>query len=284
VAGFAVGLAAIAGASLTLAAPHHPQGEYAPFADCPLSRETISACVSSVTTSGSFTIGQRTVPIKKAVAVRGGYEGASPNIHFFGAEDGNTLERSPQPLSGGLLGVKAPTWWPEAVQDWFNEGIEHGLTGVNATLELAGPATAIKLDTEKLIFGEGAALGLPVKFKLENPLLGSNCYIGSDAKPIQIDLTSGVTAPPPPNKPIKGGAGKITFNKTFEISTLSGARLVNNAFAVPAASGCGGIYSTFVDPLVNSILGTPAAAGRNTAILEGVFQDGASSAVLQSEG
>lgn len=280
----AVGLATIATASLVLAAPHHPQGEFAQFDNCPLSRESITDCVRSVTSGGSFAVGLKTVPIKNPVVLQGAFNGGGSDIHFFGAEDGNTLSKSPQPVPGGLLGVKAPTWWPKAVQDWFNDGINHGLTRINATVELAGPATSITLSTENLLFEGGTALGLPAKFKLENPLLGSNCYLGSNAKPIQIDFTSGVTTPPPPNKPIKGSAGEFLANEPFTLITFTDVRLVNNSMAMPAASGCGGIYSAFVDPLVNSILGTPAAAGRNQAILsESKFEDAAASAVRESE-
>jgi hypothetical protein len=277
-------LGVLAFASVAVAAPHHPTGEFAQFGDCPLSRSTITDCIYSVTSGGYFTIGNKTVPIKNPVTLQGGFEGGGTEVKFFGAEDGNTLSKTPQPVPGGLLGITAPSWWPKFLRDEFNRFIEEGFTGVNATVELAAPATSIKLNTENLIFEEGVALQLPIKIHLENPFLGSACYVGSNSSPIVIPLTTGTTAPPGPNKPIKGAAGEFTANPAFTLLTFSGGRLVENAFSAPGASGCGGFLVEYlVDPLVNSILGTPAAAGKNTAVLEGKIQDAASSAVRASE-
>jgi hypothetical protein len=280
-------LGMLVSASLAFAAPHHPKGEFAQFGDCPLNRVTISDCIYSVTSGGSFTIGKKTVPIVNPVTLQGGFEGVNPNVQFYGAEDGNTLSKTAQPVPGGLLGITAPTWWPKFVQDWFNNLINEGFTGVNATVELTGPTkglTNVHLNTEALLVEKGTALGLPVKIHLENAILGSECYVGSDAHPIQINFTTGTTAPPPPNTAIKGAAGKLTFNPEFTLITISGGRLVENAFPVTeGANGCGGFFSLFVDPLVDTILGTPSPAGKNTAILEGKLQDANAEAVRASE-
>lgn len=275
--GVMAALAALVFASAALASSHHPKGEFAQFGECPLNRATITDCVFSVSSGGGFTIGKKTVPLVNPVTLQGGFEGSGSEIQFFGAENGDTLSKTPQPVPGGLLGITAPTWWPKFIQDWFNEQINKGFTGVNATVELAAPATSIKLSTENLIEESGTALGLPVKIKLDNPILGSNCYIGSNAKPVQIDFTSGTSGA------LKGALGTLKFNETFTLITISGGRLVNGTYAAPAASGCGGIFSIFVDPLVNSILGTPSASGKNTAILEGVLKDGSAAAVKASE-
>jgi hypothetical protein len=280
VASMTAALAGLALASMALGASHNPKGEYAQFKECPLNRVTITDCVYSLSSNGSFTVGKKTVPLKNPVTLQGGFEGAGAAVKFYGAENGDTLSKTPQPVPGGLLGIVAPTWWPKFIQDWFNEGISKGFTGVNATVELAGPTkglTNVKLSTENLLLEEGTALGLPTKIKLDNALLGSNCYIGSDSKPVQIDFTTGTSGK------LKGAAGELTFNKEFTIITISGGRLVNNTFAAPAASGCGGIFSIFVDPLVNSILGTPSPSGTNSAILEGKLQDAAAPAVKASE-
>jgi hypothetical protein len=176
--------------------------------------------------------------------------------------------------------VVAPTWWPKFIQDWFNDQISKGFTGVNATVELTGPSkglTNVKLNTENLIFEEGIALGLPVKIKLDNAILGSNCYIGSESKPVQLNFTTGTSGK------LKGSAGTISFNPTFTITTISGGKLVDGTYAAPAASGCGGIFSFLVDPLVNSIMGTPSASGTNSATLEGKLQDAVAAEVKASE-
>jgi hypothetical protein len=272
-------LTALIVASAALAAPHHPKGEFAQFGDCPLNRATITDCVYSVTSSGTFTLGKKAVPIKNPVTLQGGFEGTGSELKFFGAEDGNTLSHTPQPVPGGLLGITAPTWWPTWLQNAFNEQvINKGLTGVNATLELAAPATSIKLNTENLLFEEGVALQLPVKVHLENAFLGSNCYIGSNSSPIVVPLTTGTSGK------LKGSAGTFSANELFTLLTFSGGKLVNNTFTAPGATGCGGFPAEYlVDPLVNSIVGVPAGSGVNSAILEGKIQDAASSAVRESE-
>jgi hypothetical protein len=270
-------LAAFGLAPLAFAAPHNPTGEFAQFADCPLSQKGITDCILSVSDDGLFTVGKKTVPIVNPVILTGGFKGVSQNIDFFGAEQGETLSRAPQPVPGGLRGVRAPAWWPESLQTWFDEQIGEGITDVKATLELAAPATSVELNTENLINREGVALGLPVKFKLENPILGDNCYIGSNSKPIQIDFKTTKSGS------VEGSPGNLSFNKKYTLITIRKGRLVNGTFTAPGASGCGGLFSVFIDPLVNSLLGGPSTAGKSTAILEGKLQDGSAAAVRETE-
>lgn len=275
-------------ASSALAAPHNPTGEFAVFNDCPLSKSTVKACFWSKVSSGQMTTGAKTVPIKNPVILQGGLEYASTlfdPVTFVGAEDGNTLVKTPQAVPGGLLGITAPTWWPSILRDLFNETINNGFTGVTATMELAGPASAIKLNVLAMAAGVGPALSMPVKIKLSNPFLGNNCYIGSNSNPIKLALTTGTTSPPPPNTPITGKPGEV-FESGPEgtILNITGNRLVDNSFATPGANGCGGIlFSWAVDPFVESIVGIPSPSGTNTAILEGETKLGAAFAVKASE-
>jgi hypothetical protein len=278
--GFIAVLGALVLASMAFGASHNPKGEYAPFKECPLNRVSITDCVYSVSSAGSFTLGKKTVPLVNPVTLQGGYEGVNPNVEFYGAENGETLSKTPQPVPGGLLGITAPTWWPKWAQEWFNNGINEGLTGVTATVEIAGPTkglTNIKLNTENLLFEEGVALQLPTKIKLSNALLGNECYIGSDKNPVTIPFTTGTSGK------LKGAAGEFKFNPEFTIITISGGKLVNNTYAAPGAEGCGGWASFLVDPLVNSIIGLPAGSGVNSAILEGKLQDAQAEAVKASE-
>jgi hypothetical protein len=270
-------LSALAVAPAAIAAPHHPTGEYAQFKGCPLSHQALTTCIYSAATGGSFTIGEGTVPISNAVTLQGGFEGGGDSIEFFGAEGGETFSQTPQPVPGGLSGVTAPGSWPRWLQEAFNEGIRNGHAAVTATLELAAPPTSIELNTENLLGSSGTALALPAKVKLESPLLGPNCYIGSDEEPIEIDFTTGKSGS------LKGSISKPKFNKASTISTISRGRIVNKTFAAPAASDCGGIFSYFLDPLVDSLLGTPSGAGQNSAILEGKFQAAAAPSVRESE-
>jgi len=265
-------------ASSAFASSHNPKGEFAQFAECPLNNPKVTECVYSLSNGGFFQVGKKNVPLVNPVTLQGGtFLNEAEETVFVGAENGVTLSKTPQPVPGGLTGIVAPKWWPQFIQDWFNNQINKGFTGVTATVELAAAASAIKLNTNNLINQEGTALGLPVKVKLDNAILGSNCYLGSNSKPIQIDFTTGKSGS------VEGSVGTITFNKEFTLVTVSGGKLVNGTFAAPGVSGCGGIFSIFVDPLVDSILGTPSASGKNTATLEGKLQAANASAVKASE-
>lgn len=250
-----------------------PTGEFVNFAQCPTENPTVTACLYTENTSGYVTTGAKTVPIKNKVILQGGFgnlnseTGWSP---FFGAKNGVTLSKTPQPVPGGLLGITAPSWWPQLLKDLFNETINNGFTGVTATVELAAPATSIKINPQALASSSGTAIQMPVKIKLDNPFLGSSCYIGSNSSPITWKFTTGTTSPPPPNTPITGSLGAVSEAAEGRIVRFKGQRLVDNSFATPGANGCGGfLFSWAVDPFVNSIVGVPAPAGKNTAVLEG---------------
>jgi len=250
-------------------------GEYAKFNTCPLSNPNVDDCLYAETSSGSFTVGKKAVPIVNPVVLKGGAtilndeEGVFGPLGFVAPTDGLILSKTAQPVPGGLLGVTAPSWWPQILKDLFNETINNGFTGVTATVEAAGPASSVNFRLANLAKGTGPEISLPVKVKLSNPFLGGSCYIGSNSNPIKLNLITGTTAPPPPNKPISGSFGE--FGEFNEIGVvLKKNRLVDNSFAAPGANGCGGIlFSWLVDPFVDSIVGTPSPAGTNTAILEG---------------
>ncbi|HET9197514.1 MAG TPA: hypothetical protein VFN92_04580 [Solirubrobacterales bacterium] len=248
------------------------EGEYAKFKTCPLSNLTVEVCLYAESTTGEFTVGKKTVPLVNPVILKGGAggpEGIFGPLTIIAPTDGQVISKSAQPVPGGLLGITAPSWWPQILKDLFNETINNGFTGVTATVELAGSASSIKASFVNALTGAGPAFSMPVKVKLSNPFLGSNCYIGSNSNPVKLNLTTGTTSPPPPNTPISGNPGE-GGNIEEKILFLKKNRLVDNSFSAPGASGCGGIlFSWAVDPLVDSILGTPSPAGKNTAVLEG---------------
>lgn len=272
-------------ASSASAELHHPTGEYAPFADCPLNNPEVGDCIVAVSESGEFTIGKERVPIVNPITLQGGIRGfLTESEAFVGAEDGNTLTKAPQKVPGGLAGLVKCNEISNFIERIACEvTFENGLTGVNATTELAGPASSIGLHSLNLISGTGTALSLPLKVHLENPLLGSSCYIGSNSHPIVIEFTTGTTSPPPPNTPITGKPGEGSVNEAETILTIKENTLVNNSFAAPGAQGCGGLFSFLIDPIVNSKLGLPSAAGKNTAILNGTLKVAMADAVKASE-
>jgi hypothetical protein len=266
-----------------------PKGEFAVFADCPVT--TADACVYALTESGEVVIGNKAVPIEKTITLQGGLDEneETAEVSFVAAKDGNTLSKTPQKVPGGLAGlVKCSEIKGAGLLEKLERGsceaiFENGLTGVNATTELAAPASSIGISLANLLNGTGTALELPIKVHLENPLLGSKCYIGSNSSPIVLKLTTGTTSPPLPNKPIKGNPGTLSFNGEGTILTLSGNSLVNNEFAAPATNGCGELFEFLIGPIVNSSLGVPAASGHNTAILNGTLKQAGAEVVQEHE-
>lgn len=245
-----------------------PTGEFANFAQCPLSNSATGACLYAQSTSGVFIIGKTEVPLSKTITLQGGL--TVENEEGFGellpATNGETVSKTPQTVPGGLFKIIAPKFLPGFLQELFNEFIDKGITGVTATTELVGKARLSAGDT---ILGVGTALELPTRVHLENAFLGGSCYVGSASKPITVDFTTGTTSPPAPNKPITGSPGELSFGGEGAILRLSKNSLVNNSFAAPEAQGCGGIFSFLIDPAVDAEIELPSAAGHNTAILNG---------------
>jgi hypothetical protein len=75
-------------------------------------------------------------------------------------------------------------------------------------------------------------------------------------------LTTANNPNPPPLSPMCPGN---SITRTTDAARTSSLR------TAPAANGCGGLFAFLVNPLVNAIVGLPAAAGHNTAIVSGSF-------------
>ncbi len=243
----------LAAALASLAAPAPAsaglQQELAVFGECPVNVAKVARCVYSKVTGGEFTLGSKTVAISKPVILQGGLSSVSPDL--VPAANGETLSKTPLTVPGGLVGVE-------------------GLGGeVTATAELAGP---VALSSVNLLDGEGTAASLPLMVKLGNPLLGEGCYIGSGSEPVEVQLTTGTTSPPSPNKPITGSPGHFSVVAGGRIELITDNSLVGNSFAVPGANGCGGLLALLIDPAVDLSAGIPATAGHNTAIMNGTLE------------
>jgi hypothetical protein len=277
-----LGLTASAQAKLT--------GNYTKFAQCPYTNEELSKCVYSVTSSGEVVLGSKKVPIVNPVTLQGGYgeaieekEGAE-FAKFYEATNKITLSKTPQPVPGGLAGIVNC----KEIKDFFlrvacEVTFENGLTGLNSTLELAKPASDIRISENNLAGETGTALQMPIKIHLENPFLGSSCYVGSSTSPVIWKLTSGETNPPAPNKKITGSSGEIEFLEEGRILTAKNNKLVDNSWAAPGVNGCGGFPAELLlNPIINAAAGLPAAAGKNTAILKGTLNVASAFAVAKN--
>jgi hypothetical protein len=250
-------------------------GEFKKFEFCPYTNTAVERCINSLTTGGEVVLGSKKVPIEKQVTLQGGYkettfEGPEGEYaEFVGATNGITLSKAKQNVPGGLAGlVNCKEISNFLLRISCEVTFENGLTGVTSTLELAKPASDIRISEIHLSEGIGVAMKLPVRVHLENPFLGESCFVGSSGTPIKWELTTGETSPPGPNKSITGKIGSVSFLEKGQILKLTGNELVDNAWSAPAASGCGGIFSFIIDPIVNSSSGLPSAAGKNTARLK----------------
>ena len=232
---------------------HNSNSDYAPFAECPLNNPTTDICIFAQTESGELTIGRKSIPITKTITLQGGVHQAETGgkQEFIGAQNGETLSIAPQVIPGGLKKI-----------------IGRGTGQVTATIQLAAPSSAIGVNTQNLIEAKGIGLSLPVKLKLSNPLLGESCYIGSSARPIVINLTTGLTGKP----------GHAKFKDQYNLATLTDESLLSTSFAVPRAAGCG----RELDAALDAGLGLPIAPANSQARLNGTLRDANAPAVKAS--
>jgi hypothetical protein len=253
-----------------------PKGEYAVFAQCPTGAAKVHTCIVARTESGEIKLGNEAVPIEKTQTLQGGLITLNPlESEFAEALNGETLTKTPQKVPGGLTGIKCSEikgngFIEKGLRELCEKVFDNHLTSVYATTEVAGPASSIILNQPFLEIEFGTALTLPVKVKLENPLLGSSCYIGSNSEPVKLELTS---ASP-------GKLGTITTKAKGGILVISHNTLVQSNFKAPGATGCG--IGGLLDSLLNSKLGLPATTGNN-AVLNNTVEEANSELVEGSE-
>jgi hypothetical protein len=274
----AVALIALVSLGIASSAIAQPKGGYAVFSQCPTHTAKVNGCIYSPTESGYITLGKQEVPIVKTQVLQGGLlREMEPFVkHLAGALNGETLVKTPQKVPGGLLGlVKCNEIGNILLRITCELTFENGVTGVNATTELAAPASSVVLNTAAEQLGEGTALTLPIKVHLENPLLGSECYIGSTKEPITLNLTTGATTGGPTGKP-----GTQIEKEGGGILEISGLSLVSNTFTAPKATGCG--LLGLLDGIIDSKIGLPSS--KNTAVLNGKVELANSELVEESEG
>jgi hypothetical protein len=263
-----------------------PTGDFTVFSQCPRLTPRVNLCLYSRTASGEVTLGKQAVPIVHTITIQGGIERDSETEAetFVAALNGQTIVRTPQNVPGGLSGLVNCNEIGSFAERTVCEGFfESGVTGVSVITELARPAGDILVKRSNLIDGEGTGLSLPLKVHLTNPFLGSECYVGSTSKPVTLALTTGTTSPPEPYKPIHGVVGEIRAKDEFEFIEIPDNVLVDNSFSAPEATGCGGIYSFLIDPIIDRKIGLPFAAGHNTAILNDTLEEATTVGVIASE-
>jgi hypothetical protein len=214
------------------------------FTGCPSGGVDFQGCINIQSRSGSLTIKGFTVPLGESLEIRGGLRQVGTASVFLPARGTNGFFARDIQVPGGLLGINFP------------------LPGnaVTARAQLVGPASNIRLDLSN------NSVSLPVKLKLTNPLLGSGCQIASDSNPVRLNLITGTTSPPAPNRPITGSFGDAEFYENYLI--FRNARNVDNSFSISGANNCGFFpIGILIDGLVNAKLRLPSASGNNTMIV-----------------
>jgi len=280
-----------------------PKGIFKIFSDCPLS--TFKAlgvspgeakCSFNETLSGEVALGSTKVPINQTITLQGGaIPTGNPNeVEYFllpGA-DGATFSKTELNVPGGLLDlvnceeIKGSGIFEKLERASCKLVFESGPTAVTATTEsVANTKNPAILNEFNLNEEVGTAIHLPVRIHLKNTFLGNSCYIGSEASPINLELTTGKTSPKAPNKSIKGKLGLAeTLEEKGQLALrIKNNTLVDNNFSVPVAEGCGEFFSFLIDPVVDSKLKLPLAAGNSTAILNGTLNIATAEAVEASE-
>jgi hypothetical protein len=247
-------LGAFASLGTATAAEPALNGEWAPFTRCPVDAPAMLAadgfektpqCVVSTSSGGSIKLGDTTVVTGRTnlqIGIVQNADGTSTVV----APPGGALVAEPATVPGGLLGLMCPSAIP--VITGLCESLENSsLNKITATMESVG--APYDFNQTAGVLTDMPIVALPVRIHLENPLLGSKCYIGTAANPI-------VLLPENRNDP----AGEMSR------IDLTGAVQNDSTFAVPAASGCG-LNIGLINAAVNAKTGLPSPSGNNSLTL-----------------
>lgn len=288
-----VALAAVAGLCVVSPAFAAPEGIFSAFSDCPTNIPVVVLCQYGTINSGEIAIGSTRVPISKPMTLQDGAIETGKIInqyYLLPAKDGNSLSKTEQNVPGGLVDcsqIKGHSILKLILRLTCKAIFENRASRVTATTELvANEKDPAFLNITAFFYEEETAMILPVRIHLKNRLLGENCYIGSEATPILLHLTTGTTTPEPPNTPIKGKVGAIVEQEenNYLLNTATESTLLDNTFTVPKAEGCGtGPAASLINNLINAKLGLPSPNGHNTIILNTTIKSAEATSVTASE-
>jgi hypothetical protein len=264
--------ASSAAASTGTSAPSLPtlNGDWAPFNRCPVQSPAMKAadgvnqialCLASDSPSGIFKGGNIPV-VTGETNLQIGVVADNTTGTFTPIQPvGGAVVAAPVHTPGGFLLLACPSSTPPLSNACDSAARDPSLNDVQAIVQDAG-------DPSNLNVLAGAGVGqliitLPIKIQLVSPLLGGNCYIGSDDDPIVLNLEN-TTAP---TFSIESFDADGTPNPSGVMGRffLPGATQGDSSFAVPAATGCG--PGGTADATINSRLGLPSPSGNNSIVL-----------------
>ncbi|QCQ93102.1 hypothetical protein [Rhodococcus sp. SGAir0479] len=224
----------VVGASMALLTPL-ASAEPAPVPGGGVCDPAVSeGCLTVQVHSGTFSNNGFNLPISDGdMIIAGNTEG----VDFLPRDDGHFgVYSKPITVPGGVLGVDLPF------------GNLFGLANVTATVE----------GVDVPVFGANLfefAVSLPVRMKIDNPFLGDNCYIGTAANPVVLELNGSNPDTDPSNIQLHDGTGE------WPAGAMVATNVQNTAenFALPGATGCGPFG--ILNPIVNWRAKVPNSTG-----------------------
>ncbi|MGW5679089.1 hypothetical protein ACWEV4_29095 [Streptomyces sp. NPDC003860] len=258
-------------ATTAAAADVRLNGHWAPFTRCPVDapamlaadgQATVATCVSSKSPGGSIKLGKITATTGANDLQFGVVQDTKAGTFTVVPPAGGAVVGAPTEIPGGLLGLMCPGDIP-VVTDICKLLTDNALNRVTATVESAGAPTEFNL-AAGLTSGK-QIVKLPVRIRLQNPFLGSQCYIGSTADPVVL-RPQNTTAPTLAVQRFDGNGTPNTAGSMLRFA-LTGNNQGDSTFAVPKATGCGllGVLNGAIDLKT----GLPSPAGNNSLTLGG---------------
>jgi hypothetical protein len=256
-------------------------GDWAPLTRCPVDDPSMLAadgvtinagCIADDSPSGSAKIGSTTVTTGDTNLQLGLLENNSAPISTFSGVSpaGGALVAAPANVPGGLLGLMCPSSIPVISQICATLVVGSPLNTVTAVVKPAGAPS--ELNPFNALGPGRPIVTLPVKIQLRNPTLGSNCYIGSDTNPVVLHPEN-LVAPSGYAEAFDANGTPDRFpNAVLYDQVLNGTE-GDTTFAVPAATGCGGLLSAVITPVVNAKVGLPSPSGKNSLVLNNARAD-----------
>jgi hypothetical protein len=230
------------------------------FAECPVDANVggphghVTHCIVGVAAQGAIDIGSLDTTFHGPGIVQGAFDADSPNWpavpNWADALNGQSYSAPPQLLSMPVMAILGyPDITPPADSDVWVVTQQAGPMGFSISTPGQGGITPYTV--------------IPLTFRLENPLLGSNCYIGTDSDPITLHLTTGISGA------LTGNLGSLVGgNNGHTIQTVD-TEVVDGTFSTPGATGCGtgGVWDSAIDATGD----LPSPSGANKAMLYGTF-------------
>jgi hypothetical protein len=267
------GLAALAiflPASGASAATTTLKGDWAPFTRCPVENSamlaadgasTLAFCLASDSPSGDITLGNLTVPSGDVNLQAGILENLSTGAFTVVSPSGGALVAAPVSIPGGLLGLVCPSSIP-VVSAICAQITNSTLNAITAVVQPAGSPSGFSLAAG---LSEGSPIiTVPVMIQLQNPLLGSTCYIGSKSNPILL-TPENLTAPTIGGEFFDANGTPDPSGVMQAIVSTGGTEGAGSA-AIPGASGCG--FLGALNGAVDLKVGLPSPAGKSSFTLD----------------